>query len=384
MFDQKAFLCNTVCRATIASGPPKKVGGQHSYGLRAMVVIDVNGISKRYGQVVGVKSCDLRVASGEILALLGPSGSGKTTLLRLIAGFEQPDEGRIFIDDCLVVDVGSSVWVPAERRGVGMVFQDYALFPHLTVADNIRFGLRNTSRKERQRRVNELLELTELVSYATSYPHQLSGGQQQRVALARALAPRPRAVLLDEPFNGLDPELRPQVRREVAQILRRLGTAAILVTHDQEEALGMADQVAVIRNGELQQVGTPEDVYYQPATPFVAGFVGQADFVPGVVTGQQVHTEVGVFPCSPNVPPGPVKLMIRHEAVNCRPGGILGTVEEREFLGGEILYRLRLPSGATIHLEQRSRVTWPVGHQVPVKVSLSNVIAFPSPPSEKS
>lgn len=348
-----------------------------------MVVIDVKGISKRYGQVVAVKSCDLQVASGEILALLGPSGSGKTTLLRLIAGFERPDEGRILIGDRLVVDVASSAWVPAERRGVGMVFQDYALFPHLTVAENIRFGLRNTSRKERQRRVHELLELTELVPFANCYPHELSGGQQQRVALARALAPRPGVVLLDEPFNGLDPELRPVVRREVAQILRRLGTTAILVTHDQEEALGMADQVAVIRRGELQQAGTPEDVYYQPATPFVAGFVGQADFVPGVASGQQVHTEVGVFPCSPNIPPGPVKLMIRHEAVNCRPGGILATVEEREFLGGEILYRLRLPSGAMIHLEQRNRVTWPIGHQVPVEVSLSNVIAFPSPPSEK-
>src|SRR3990167_4866529 len=166
-----------------------------------MVVIDVNGISKRYGQVVGVKSCDLRVASGEILALLGPSGSGKTTLLRLIAGFEQPDEGRIFIDDCLVVDVGSSVWVDAEDRGVGMVFQDYALFPHLTVAKNIRFGLHGVSKSERQTRVEEFLRLTELVGYADRYPHEMSGGQQQRVALARALAPRPRVVLLDEPFN---------------------------------------------------------------------------------------------------------------------------------------------------------------------------------------
>lgn len=349
-----------------------------------MVVIDVNGISKSYAPVVAVKSCDLQVASGEILALLGPSGSGKTTLLRLIAGFEQPDAGRVLIGDRLVVDVARSVWVPAERRGVGMVFQDYALFPHLTVAENIRFGLQNTRGKERQRRVNELLELTELVPYATRYPHELSGGQQQRVALARALAPRPRVVLLDEPFNGLDPELRPQVRREVAQILRRLGTAAILVTHDQEEALGIADQVAVIRNGELQQVGTPEDVYYHPATPFVAGFVGQADFVPGVVSGQQVHTEVGVFPCPPNIPPGPVRVMIRHEAVSNRPGGTVATVEEREFLGGEILYRLRLPSGATIHLEQRTPVTWPVGHQLPVEVSLSNVIAFPSQPSAKA
>lgn len=349
-----------------------------------MIAIVLKAISKRYGQVAAVKQCDLQVASGEILALLGPSGSGKTTLLRLIAGFERPDEGRVLIGDRVVVDVAGSVWVRAERRGVGMVFQDYALFPHLTAAENIRFGLQNTSRSERQRRVEELLELTELLPCAARYPHELSGGQQQRVALARALAPRPGVVLLDEPFNGLDPELRPQVRREVAQILRRLGTAAILVTHDQEEALGIADRVAVIRGGELQQVGTPEDVYYHPATPFIAGFVGQADFIPGVVSGHEVRTEVGTFPCPPNVPSGPVKVMIRHEAVSRRPGGTLATIEEREFLGGEILYRLRLPSGATIHLEQRNPVTWPVGHQVPVEVFLSSVIAFPFPGSDES
>lgn len=348
-----------------------------------MIVIDVKGVTKRYGEVAAVKRSDLQVANGTILALLGPSGSGKTTLLRLIAGFERPDQGQIFIGEQLVVDLANSVWVPAERRGVGMVFQDYALFPHLSVADNIRFGLQNTTRQERQRRVDELLELTALTPHGARFPHQLSGGQQQRVALARALAPRPRVILLDEPFNGLDPELRPQVRKEVAEILRRAGTAAILVTHDQDEALGMADQVAVIRDGALEQVGPPEEVYYRPATPFVAAFVGQADFVPGIVSDRQVQTEIGVFPCPSNIPSGPVKVMIRHEAVNSRPGGILATVEEREFLGGEILYRLRLPSGATLHLEQRTPVTWPVGHQIPIEVSLSNVIAFPLPRTTK-
>jgi iron(III) transport system ATP-binding protein len=343
---------------------------------KSMVVIDVQQISKRYNQTVAVNSCDLRVASGEILALLGPSGSGKTTLLRLIAGFERPDEGRILIGDRVVVDTANSVWVAAEDRGVGMVFQDYALFPHLTVTQNVRFGLRNTNKRDREVRVEELLRLTELEHCAERYPHELSGGQQQRVALARALAPRPGVVLLDEPFNGLDPDLRPLMRRQVARILRHLGTAAVLVTHDQEEALGMADQVAVIRNGEIQQLGSPEDIYYYPRTAFVANFVGHADFIPGLVSGAQVHTEIGVFPCSPDLPHGAVKLMIRHEAVNAKPGGILATVEEREFLGGEILYRLRLPSGATIHLEQRKAVHWPVGHQVSVEVHLPNVVAF--------
>jgi iron(III) transport system ATP-binding protein len=343
-----------------------------------MVVIDVQQVCKRYNQTIAVKSCDLEVGSAEILALLGPSGSGKTTLLRLVAGFEKPDEGRILISDRMVVDVANSVWVAAEDRGVGMVFQDYALFPHLTVAQNIRFGLRRMSKKERQIRVEELLRLTELVGYTDRYPHELSGGQQQRVALARALAPRPRVVLLDEPFNGLDPDLRPQMRRQVAQILRHLGTAGILVTHDQEEALGMADRVAVIRNGELQQIGSPEDIYHSPTTAFVANFVGHADFIPGVVAGTEVRTEIGVFPRPPHLPAGPVKVMIRHEAVNPKTGGILATVEEREFLGGEILYRLRLPSGATVHLEQRKPMHWPVGHQVPIEVLLPSVVAFPT------
>lgn len=342
-----------------------------------MVIIDVERVCKRYDQTLAVQSCDLQVASGEILALLGPSGSGKTTLLRLIAGFEKPDEGRILIGGRVVVDAGESVWVAPEQRGIGMVFQDYALFPHLTVAQNVRFGLHNGSKADREARVAELLRLTELEHCAQRYPHELSGGQQQRVALARALAPRPGVVLLDEPFNGLDPDLRPQMRREVARILRHLGTAAILVTHDQEEALGMADQVAVIRDGELQQVGTPEDIYYAPRTAFVANFVGHADFIPGTVSGSDIHTEVGVFPSPPHLSSGPVKLMIRHEAVNSKPGGILATVEEREFLGGEILYRLRLPSGSTVHFEQRKPVHWPVGHQIPIEVQLPNVVAFP-------
>jgi iron(III) transport system ATP-binding protein len=343
-----------------------------------VVAIDVKQVCKRYNQTIAVKGCDLQVGAAEILALLGPSGSGKTTLLRLIAGFEKPDEGRILISGRMVVDVANSVWVGAEDRGVGMVFQDYALFPHLTAAQNIRFGLRRTSKKDRQTRVEELLRLTKLIGYADRYPHELSGGQQQRVALARALAPRPRVVLLDEPFNGLDPDLRPQMRREVAHILRQLGTAAILVTHDQEEALGMADRVAVIRNAELQQTGSPEDIYYSPTTAFVANFVGHADFIPGIVAGTEVRTEIGVFARPPDLSAGPVKVMIRHEAVNTKPGGIMATVEEREFLGGEILYRLRLPSGATLHLEQRKPVHWPVGYQVPIEVLLTNVVAFPA------
>jgi iron(III) transport system ATP-binding protein len=242
----------------------------------------------------------------------------------------------------MVVDVANSVWVAAEDRGVGMVFQDYALFPHLTVAQTIRFGLRRMSKKERQIRVEELLRLTELVGYTDRYPHELSGGQQQRVALARALAPRPRVVLLDEPFNGLDPDLRPQMRRQVAKILRHLGTAGILVTHDQEEALGMADRVAVIRNGELQQIGSPEDIYYSPTTAFVANFVGHADFIPGLLPGPRSVPRSGFFLGLPS-PAGPVKVMIRHEAVNAKPGDF-GHSRGARIPWRRNTYRLRLPS----------------------------------------
>jgi iron(III) transport system ATP-binding protein len=352
--------------------------------LSNMAAIELKNVSKRYEQITAVSRCGLEVASGQMLALLGPSGSGKTTLLRLIAGFEKPDEGSISIAGRVAVDIDRGVWVAPEERGVGMVFQDYALFPHLNVSENVGFGLRNGSKRERQSRIEELLRLTALLPYSQRYPHELSGGQQQRVAMARALAPSPRVVLLDEPFNGLDPDLRPQMRREVGAILRRLGTAAVLVTHDQEEALGMADQVAVIRGGEIQQVGTPEDIYYGPSTPFVADFVGHADFIPGIVAGTQVTTELGVFPCPAESSPGPVQVMIRHEAVNEKPGGVLARVEEREFLGGEILYRLRLPSGSTVHLEQRKPVHWPVGHQVAIEVYLSNAVIFPDAVSTDS
>src|SRR5918995_3421175 len=241
-----------------------------------MVIIAVKGISKRYKKTVAVKSCDLQVASGNILSLLGPSGSGKTTLLRLIAGFERPDQGLIVINGRTVVDVDRSVWVPAEDRGVGMVFQEYALFPHLTVAQNVRFGLRNGNKGDRQSRVDELLRLTELFPYGARYPHELSGGQQQRVAVARALAPRPPVVLLDEPFNALDAALRAELRRDVWQALRADGATAVLVTHDQAEALSMADEVAVMRDGRIIQSGPPELLYGSPADPWVAGFVGEA------------------------------------------------------------------------------------------------------------
>jgi len=220
--------------------------------------IRLEGVTKRFGDVSAVRDASLDVAGGEILALLGPSGCGKTTLLRTIAGFERPDAGTIEVGGRVVA---GAAWAPPEARGVGMVFQDYALFPHLTVAENVGFGL---ARRDRATRVPALLALVDLCGLGARYPHELSGGQQQRVALARALAPAPRVVLLDEPWSNVDPQLRAELRAEVSAVLRPLHVTAILVTHDREEAFSVADRIALMRDGSIVQVGTPEELYFAP------------------------------------------------------------------------------------------------------------------------
>lgn len=226
-------------------------------GSRPAVVVLRDVVCRYTGAgPAAVDGLSLSVAEGETVALLGPSGSGKTTVLRLVAGFERPDAGAVWIAGRPVAAAG--VWVPPEARGVGMVFQDYALFPHLTAAENVAFGLHCLNRIDRSPRTDEVLDLVGMRAYAGRYPHELSGGQQQRVALARALAPRPFAVLLDEPFSNLDADLRAQVREEVRAILKQTGTSALFVTHDQEEALLLGDRVALIHEGRLQQVDTPE------------------------------------------------------------------------------------------------------------------------------
>jgi len=346
--------------------------------------IQIRDISKRFvsqrDEVIAVNNLNLDVNPGELVAFLGPSGTGKTTLLRLIAGFERPDSGCISIDGRPVVDVSRRIDVPPEQRNVGMIFQDYSLFPHLTVTDNVAFGIKGL--EESRHRVLEVLELVGLTGMERRYPHQLSGGQQQRVALARTLAPHPSVILMDEPFNALDATLRPQVREQVEEILRRSGTTVILVTHDAEEAMIMADRVAVVCNGELEQVGTPEEVYYHPKTLFVAKTVAQADPVPGVASNGNIHTEIGDFPCPPNIPPGDVYVAVYHDAVSYKTGGICATVEKRAFRG-ELIYRLRLASGTIIHMEQRTPGTWSVGEQIPIGVSFPSVIVFPRTCAEK-
>jgi iron(III) transport system ATP-binding protein len=303
--------------------------------------IRMRGIERWFGEIRALANFDLDVESGHLMTLLGPSGSGKTTALRLIAGFDRPDDGTIEIDGVLVA--GPSTYIPAEQRRVGMVFQDYALFPHLSVQRNVGYGV---DKRQRTERVPAVLELVGLTGKEHRMPHELSGGEQQRVALARALAPGPGVILLDEPFSNLDASLRTKVRNEVAEILRRAGTTAVFVTHDQEEALSLSDVVAVMRDGRIVQTGTPGDIYRRPADTWVAAFLGDADFLPGRATGGTVTTSAGSF-ASPHA--GQVTVMIRPEAVVVRPHPDgRGIVTRREFFGHDQLVTVGLPDGTVL------------------------------------
>ncbi|MBI3998803.1 MAG: ABC transporter ATP-binding protein [Armatimonadetes bacterium] len=322
-----------------------------------------------------VDGLSLDVAEGEILALLGPSGSGKTTALRLVAGFERPDAGEIWIARRKVA--GGGLWVPPEARGVGMVFQDYALFPHLTVEENVAFGLHCFHWFERGPRTRQTLELVGMSDFASRYPHELSGGQQQRVALARALAPRPFAVLLDEPFSNLDSDLRAQIRDEVRTILKQTGTSAIFVTHDQEEALLIGDRVGLLCAGRLEQVDAPEAIFHAPKTRFVAGFFGRADFVPARVTPRGLQTEVGVLPQRVPLPENDtVEILVRPDdvAIAASPDGP-GVVQRRLFQGSAIIYCVQLPSGRRIHSLQPHTTRIEPGSRVEVTLAPGHTLA---------
>jgi len=244
-----------------------------------MKALEIRSISKtfRSNQGYAVDNVDLEVSSGEILALVGESGSGKTTMLRLIAGFEKPDQGQIFINQELVSD--PNYVLPPEKRKLGMVFQDYALFPHLTVRENVSYGLTGGSGKSKRARVSEVLQLMTMAGLESRYPHHLSGGEQQRVALARALAPQPRLILMDEPFSNLDERLKDQMRVELRNIMNRIGITVLLVTHDTRDALSTADRIAILRSGSLQQVGAPQELYSRPASPYVASFFGRINLI---------------------------------------------------------------------------------------------------------
>jgi iron(III) transport system ATP-binding protein len=307
------------------------------------------------------------------MALLGPSGCGKTTLLRLVAGFEWPDSGTIAVNGHIVA--GGSQRIPAEQRHVGMVFQEYALFPHLDVAGNIGFGLRGLAR-EKQDRIAEMLALVGLSELAHRMPHELSGGQQQRVALARALAPRPEILLLDEPFSNLDAALRGQVRTEVQAILKASGATCLFVTHDQQEALSLADEVAVMFDGQIVQVAPPQRLYLHPINQAVAAFVGEANFLPGQVDGTNVRCALGTLPV--NTPhraaSGPVEVLIRPEAISLvrerdDTVGLSGEVLWREFYGHDQRIAVALENGAQIVARLDSSRSFAPGEVVSVRVA---------------
>jgi len=354
-------------------------------------VLKLDAVTKQFFPDVppAVNQVSLALEQGELLGLLGPSGCGKTTLLRLIAGFEQPDSGSIYLEGQAVC---GSCWLPPEHRDLGIVFQDYALFPHLSVAQNVAFGLKQLSRRGKlanrqiREQTTDAIALVGLQGFEARYPHELSGGQQQRVALARALAPRPSLVLLDEPFSNLDVQVRLYLRQEVRDILKTVGASGVFVTHDQEEALSIADKVAVMRHGRLEQLGTPETIYSEPASRFIAEFVTQANFLSARRSHQGWETEVGCFDLSidPCAGAGAVdtldsgELMIRQEDLSLEKDDTAPLlVRDRQFLGREYKYCLLTPTGKTLHARLPISQPIAIGSHVRPSIKPQQVRLYP-------
>lgn len=335
-----------------------------------MTYLQAREIAKSFDDAVAVDSASISVEKGTSLALLGPSGCGKTTLLRILAGLETPDAGVVSVGESVLS--GPTTFVPPEARHIGMVFQDWALFPHMTVSKNVAFGL--TRREIEEGRVVEALDMVGLSHLSDRYPEDLSGGQAQRVALARALAPRPQVLLLDEPFSNLDNELRAQVRADVVSLLRDVGMTSVFVTHDQEEAFVLGDRVAVMRHGRIVQEGLPSDVYESPATPWVASFVGEANVFRGVATDGALASPVGVLPLAGGIS-GACEVVVRPEHL-LLGNGTDGVVAAVEFYGHDSSYRVAV-DGTNLLVRGLAAPRFGPGDEVSITYSGPKVVAFP-------
>lgn len=348
-------------------------------------VLEMQGVVRWFGGVHAVDGVDLAVSRGEIVCLVGPSGCGKSTALRIAAGLESVQAGRVAIDGRVVAD-GARIDVPPEKRGIGLVFQDFALFPHLTVQENVRFGLAHLPGREQKERAMAALAQVGMAEHASRYPHVLSGGQQQRVALARALAPQPRVLLLDEPFSGLDPRLRGQVRDETLHVLKSNGVATLLVTHDPEEAMFLADRIALMRRGRIEQQGAPVDLYLRPSSPFAATFFGEANRLRSVVQGGAAATPLGPIPARGLADGVEVEVLIRPEALTLDSPGVcidspVATVEAARLLGRTSLIHLAVPDGrgGDVHMHARAPGLYlpDEGSLVAVAVDRRQAFVFP-------
>ena len=342
-------------------------------------LLELNAITQRYGNTTVVKEMSLALNHGDIGCLLGPSGCGKTTALRCIAGFENVQAGTISLAGKTIAS--ERLHVAAEQRHIGMVFQDYALFPHMTAIQNIAFGLQKLSKGEQQHRVQEMLELVGLEQQGGLYPHELSGGQQQRIALARALAPRPKLLLLDEPFSNLDVTLRERLCLDVRDILKQEQATAIMVTHDQQEAFMIADVIGVMNEGKIQQWDSAYNLYHRPTSRFVANFIGEGVFLPGkVVDGEKVQIELGIIegefdaPCCADCG---VDILLRpDDVIHDDDSPLQAVVEAKAFRGAQILYTLRLPTGSEVLSLVPSHHNHPIGEPIGIRLDTDHVITF--------
>ncbi len=369
--------------ATTPTDMNRQTAGNDRPDPASMLALD--GVNLSFGRNHVVRDISFDIAEGEFVCLLGPSGCGKTTTLRLIAGLESPDSGTISIAG-QVVSTPSHV-VPPHRRQVGFLFQDFALFPHLTVAENIAYGLSSLDRKQAEARTAELLDQIRLTDHADKYPHMLSGGEQQRVALARARAPRPRLMLLDEPFSDLDTSLRGQIRNETQQILKSAGVTTVMVTHDPEEAMLMADRIILMRNGEIVQSGTPGELYLHPVDAFTAEFFGEINRIEGVVEGEWIRTCLGAV-ANPHHPEGRrVDVLVRPDAITLSPLPADRTRPETEarvcavqYAGRSSLVRIGLGEGENprLHFQVRLPGICPskVGDRLRVQIDQSQTFIF--------